>query len=73
MKCVAEWSHNSTFLDLGTSGERARRGRFTTATHCIGGWVGSRTVLNAVEKRKFCYHAGNRTVTVQPVARHCAD
>jgi hypothetical protein len=31
----------------------SRPGRFTTGTYGIGGWVGPRTGLNYVEKRKI--------------------
>jgi len=46
-------------------------GRFThggvTVTHCIGGWMGSRTCLDAVENRRISTLAGNRIPVVQPV------
>jgi hypothetical protein len=44
-----------------TSGERAH------GIHWIGGWVGLRTGLDAVEKKSL-NPAGNRTPAVQPVA-----
>jgi hypothetical protein len=45
-------------------------GRFTprkraTGTHCLGGWVGPRAGLNAIEKNTA--PAENRTPAVQPV------
>jgi hypothetical protein len=59
---MVEWRYSSTFLDaLATLplGERA------PSTHWIGGWVGPRFGMDAVEERKFCT-AGNRTWAVQP-------
>jgi hypothetical protein len=60
MKTTWEWRYRSTILDLGTrcrwvviltllllySWERA------PCTHWIGGWVGPRAGLDAVEKRR---------------------
>jgi hypothetical protein len=45
----------------------SRPGRFTTrerapSTHCTGGWVGPRAVLDTVVKRKILSPAGNRTL-----------
>jgi hypothetical protein len=34
--------------------------------HWIGGWVGPRAGLGAVEKRKIFFPAGNRAPAVQP-------
>jgi hypothetical protein len=53
-------------------------GRFTPGqtapgTQRIGGRVGPRLGLEAVEKRKALSPAGNLTPAVQPVARHYAD
>jgi hypothetical protein len=45
-------------------------------THWIGGWVGSRTVLEAVVKRKIpslLRESNPRTPIVQPVAQRCTD
>jgi hypothetical protein len=36
-------------------------------THKIGDWVGSRTGLDAVAKRKTSVLAGNQILVVQPV------
>jgi hypothetical protein len=58
-----EWSasHPGHF----TSRERAPR------THWIGGWVGLRTILDAMVKRKIpspCQELNPRTHIVQPIA-----
>jgi hypothetical protein len=37
-------------------------------THWIGGWVGSRADLDAMQKRKNLAPGGNGTPTVEPVA-----
>jgi hypothetical protein len=45
-------------------------------TNWIGDWVGSRTVLDAVVKRKvpsLLRESKPRTPTVQPVAQRCTD
>jgi hypothetical protein len=46
-----------------------------SVTHCIGGWEGPRTGLNAVEKRKnsFTVPTGNRTAVTQPASGHYTD
>jgi hypothetical protein len=41
--------------------------------HCIGGWVGPRAGLDAVEKKKYLAPAENQTPTVQPVACRYTD
>jgi hypothetical protein len=53
------WRYDSTILDLGTrwrwSASRPDRftpGEIAPSTDWIGGWVGSRAGLDAVEKRK---------------------
>jgi hypothetical protein len=59
-----EWS--ASRLDYFTPRERS------PATHWIGGWVGSRTVLNAVVKREIPSlrrESNLRTPIVQPVAQ----
>jgi hypothetical protein len=58
-----------------------RPGRFTPrerapVTHWIGGWVGSRAVLNAVVRRKIPSprrESNPRIPIVQPVAQCCTD
>jgi hypothetical protein len=58
---MGEWRYSSTILNLGDRwGERSasRLGRFiseerTTGTNFIGGWVGPRTGLEAVEKTEI--------------------
>jgi hypothetical protein len=45
-------------------------GEGTPSSHWIGGWVGPRVSLDAVEKRKSLAPARDRTLAVQPVA-HC--
>jgi hypothetical protein len=42
-------------------------------THCIGGWVGPRAILDMVVKRKTpspCQESNHRTPIIQPVAQH---
>jgi hypothetical protein len=59
----------------------SRPGRFTTrertpGTHWIGVWVGPRTVLDAVVKRKIpspLRESNSRTPVVQPVAQRYTD
>jgi hypothetical protein len=59
----------------------SRHGHFTPSerapgTHWIGGWVGSRAVLNAVVKRKNPSprrESNPRTPIVQPVAQRYTD
>jgi hypothetical protein len=58
----------STILKLGTRwrGESSARppGRFASCTHWIGGWLGPRASLHAVEKRELSCPAGNRNPVV---------
>jgi len=75
-----EWRYSSTYsltpaLD-GCVWSASRPGLFTPAerapsTHWIGGWVGTRAVLDAV--RKFPVPAGYRTPVAQFVASHYSD
>jgi hypothetical protein len=44
-----------------------------SGNHWVGGWVSPRAHLNAVEKRKSLAFPGNRTLTVQSVARLYTD
>jgi hypothetical protein len=51
-------------------------GKTATGTHWIGGWVGPRTVLDAVLKRKIPSprrESNPRTPIVQPVAQRYTD
>jgi hypothetical protein len=68
MNTYGEWRYSS-IPDLGrfTPGERA------PGTHWIGGWVGPRAGLDAMEKREAVAPARNRTRTVQPVSRRYTD
>jgi hypothetical protein len=43
------------------------------STHGIGGWVGPRTDLGNVEKRKSLAPAGNQTLAVLPVVCRISD
>jgi hypothetical protein len=77
---MEEWRYSSTILNLGTRGEwsDSRLGRFTPweivpGTHWIGGWVGPRAGLDAMEKRKISFpcwesnpgsHPAYRAVTI---------
>jgi hypothetical protein len=52
----------------------SRSGRFPPGERApgplwIGGWLGPRAGLNAMEKRNILVPAGNRTLAVQLVAR----
>jgi hypothetical protein len=59
----------------------SRPGRFTPrerapGTHWVGGWVGSRAVLDAMVKRKIPslrQESNQRTPIVQPVVQHYTD
>jgi hypothetical protein len=44
----------------------SRPGRYTLGIHWIGGWVGSRTGLDAAEKRKFLILPG---LELRPLGR----
>jgi hypothetical protein len=82
---LGEWRYSSTHsltsaLDEG-EWSSSRPGRFTPRerapfTHWIGGWVGSRAVLDAVVKRKIPSprrESNPRTLSVQPVAQRYTD
>jgi hypothetical protein len=82
---LGEWKYSSTHsltsaLDGGES-SASSPGRFTPRerdpdTHCIGGWVGPRTVLDAVVKRKILSprrESNPRIPNVQPVAQRYTD
>jgi hypothetical protein len=82
---LGEWMYSSTHsltsaLD-GGEWSASRPGRFTLrekapGTHCIGGWVGPRTGLKAVVKRKIPSprrESNPRTPIVQPVAQQYTD
>jgi hypothetical protein len=80
-----EWIYSSTnsftsTLD-GDVWPASRPGRFTPketapCTHCIGGWVGTRIVLDAVVKRKIPSprrESNPRIPIVQPTAQRYTD
>jgi hypothetical protein len=82
---LGEWKYSSTHsltsaLD-GGEWSASRLGRFTRrerapGTHWIGGWVGSRAVLEAVVKRKIPSprrESKPRTPIVQPVVQRYTD
>jgi hypothetical protein len=82
---LGEWKYSSTHsltsaLD-GGEWSASRLGRFISrerapGTHWIGGWVGSRAVLDAVVKRKIPSarrELNRRTPIVQPVAQRYTD
>jgi hypothetical protein len=68
------WRYSSTILDFGIDGivwSPSRPGRFTSrerapGTHWIGGLVGHRAGLDAMEKRKFLTLPG---LELRPLAR----
>jgi hypothetical protein len=65
---------------VGGEWSASRPGRFTpgegaAGTHCIRGWVGPRTGLEDVERRKFCPYLDSNSdpSAVQPVASRYTD
>jgi hypothetical protein len=85
MKAYWEWRYSSTYsltsaLD-GGEWSTSRPGRFTPrerapGTHWIGGWVGPRTVLDAVVKRKIPSprrESNPRSLIVQLAAQRYTD
>jgi hypothetical protein len=84
-KRLEEWRYSSTHsLTSGLDGgewSASRPGRFTLrerapVTHCIGGWVGPRAVLDTMVKRKIPSprrESNPRTPIVQPVAQRYTD
>jgi hypothetical protein len=82
---LGEWRYGSTpSLTSALGGDEwsaSRPGRFTPrertpGTHWIGGWVGPRSVLDAVKKRKIPSprrESNPRTPIVQPVAQRYTD
>jgi hypothetical protein len=82
---LGEWRYSSTHsltsaLDLGEL-SASRTGRFipkerATGTHCTGGWVGPRAVLDTVVERKIPSprrESNPRIPIVQPVAQLCSN
>jgi hypothetical protein len=82
---LGEWIYNSTHsltsaLD-GGEWPASLPGRFTPrerapGTHCIGGWVGPRAILDTVVKRKIPSprrESNPRTPIVRPVAQRYTD
>jgi hypothetical protein len=73
--------HSLTSALDGGEWSDSRPGRFTSkertpVTHWIGGWVGPRTVLDAVVKRKIPSsrrESNPRTPISQPVAQRYTD
>jgi hypothetical protein len=56
---MGEWRYSPNILNLVTNGDEwlaSRPGCFTPGTHWIGGWVGPRANLDAVEERKMLLH-----------------
>jgi hypothetical protein len=74
-------THSLTSALDGGEWSASRPSRFTpreraTGTHWIGGWVGSRAVLDAVVKRKILSprrESNPRTPIVQPVDKRYID
>jgi hypothetical protein len=51
-------------------------GKEPPSTHWIGGWVGSRAILDVVVKKIIpspCQESNPRTPIVQPIAQHYTD
>jgi hypothetical protein len=75
---MGEWMYKSTFLTsvlVGGEWSASPSCRFTPGTHWIGGWVGPRTSLVGVEKRKFLTLQGLelKSRASQPVASRYTD
>jgi hypothetical protein len=74
-------THSLTSALDGGEWSASRPARFTPGetapdTHCIGGWVGPRAVLDAVVKRKIPIprrESNARTPIVQPLAQRYTD
>jgi hypothetical protein len=68
-------------LDLGTrwgewSASRPGRALLSgkdTCTHCVGGWVGLRAVLDTQARGKCFVFGVDRTPVVQSIVRHCTE
>jgi len=63
---------------MGVSGQRHAPAALyprerTPGTHWIGGWVGLRAGLDTEARGKSFASAGDRTLVVQSVVRHCTD
>jgi hypothetical protein len=82
--CLTKHHAMKTFLSSVLDGgdwSASRPGRFTSSerapgTHWIGGWMGPRTVLDVVVKRKIPSprrESNPRTPIVQPVAQRYTD
>jgi hypothetical protein len=65
---TGKWRYNSFILDLGTRW-RFTLGQRAPGTHCVGSWLGPRSGLDAVKKRKSLVPVVNRTPAVQPIVR----
>jgi hypothetical protein len=73
--------HSLTSALDGGDWSASRPGRFTPRerapdNHWIGGWLGTRAILDAVVKRKIpgsCRESNPRTPIVQPVAQRYTD
>jgi hypothetical protein len=82
---LGEWryssNHSLTSAQDGGEWSASSPGRFTPkerapGTHCMGGWMGPRAVLNAVVKRKIPslrQESNPITPIVQPVAQRYTD
>jgi hypothetical protein len=78
---MGEWMYSSAILNFGAIWRRVvsftslalyLRGN-SPDTHCVGGWVGPRTSLEVMEKRKTLAPAENQTLAVHPIARRYTD
>jgi hypothetical protein len=60
---LGEWRYSSAFIDLGTTwnGHLHVPAALTPSTHWIGGWLGLRVSLDAVEKSKILHCRESRT------------
>jgi hypothetical protein len=51
-------------------------GEISPGTHCTGGWVGPKTNLDAMEKRKIfgpCRESNSNSSAIQPVQNICQN
>jgi hypothetical protein len=79
---MGEWRYSSIILDLGSRWRRVvsftpcrfTPGERAPGIHWIGGWVGPRAGLDAVENGRILYYTtGNRTRAVHLGARRYTD
>jgi hypothetical protein len=75
-RCMNKWRYSSTILHFGTRGRwvvTSLPAERASGTHWIGGWVGFRAGLNAVEEIKLFFpcQESNRNYPVSSSATSC--